>query len=261
MNRCGPLSTERAAVPALASEDDYVARFEFDGGIDPLLRVSLEPGEKIAAESGSMVAMDRSLSLKGKMKGGFFRSLARKVLNDETFFQQWIEAEKEPGEALLAPNLPGDLRVLKVGERQYRLSDGAFLAATEGVEITTKMQSIGRALLAESGGLFIMSTAGEGEVVVSGFGSIRELDVSRDRPILVDNGHLVAWDQALDYELTLNTSRSGLIGKLVQSQLSGEGIVLKFKGEGKVYVCSRSKTGFLDWLSGSNEESKAPKNE
>ena len=105
-----------------------------------------------------------------------------------------------------------------------------------------------------------MSTEGRGDVAVSGFGSIREVEVRPDRPINVDNGHLVAWDASLDYEVTLNTSRSGLMGKLIQSQITGEGLVLKFKGSGKVYVCSRSKGSFLDWITASRPTDKAPAN-
>ncbi len=237
-----------------------MVRFEIEGGVDPLLLVRLDKGDAVATESNAMVAMDRVLSLKGRTRGGFFGSIARKFLNEETFFQQWVEAEEGPGEVLLAPNLPGDIRILAVGERQYCLSDGAFLASTSEVGITTKMQSLGRAIFGGNGGFFIMSTEGRGDVAVSGFGSIREVEVRPDRPINVDNGHLVAWDVSLDYEVTLNTSRSGLMGKLIQSQITGEGLVLKFKGSGKVYVCSRSKGSFLDWITASRPTDKAPAN-
>lgn len=237
-----------------------MVRFEITGGVDPLLAVNLERGDKVLAESNAMVVMDGALTLKGKSRGGVLKSIARKFLNDETFFQQYIEAEKEPGQALLAPNIPGDIRILDVGERQYLLSDGAFLAATEDVELSVKSQGLGRALLGNNGGLFIMGTEGRGQVAVSGFGSIRELTVQPGQTLLVDNGHLVAWDAKLDYELTLNTSKSGLLGKLVNSQTTGEGIVLKFRGEGKILVCSRNKGGFLQWIFSQQNTDKAVKN-
>ena len=191
-----------------------MARFEVLSSIDPLLRISLEPGESVAAESNAMVAMDGSISLKGETRGGFFKSLARKFLNDENFFQQSFVADDEPGSVLLAPNLPGDVVVLDVGERQYMLSDGAFLAATDGVELETKTQSLGRALLGNSGGLFLMATQGHGQIALSGFGSIQAVDVKPGQKLIVDNGHLVAWDRELDYELSINTARSGLLGKV-----------------------------------------------
>ena len=72
-------------------------RFEITGGVDPLLSVELERGEKVLAESNAMVAMDGDLSLKGRTRGGLMSSIARKFLNDESFFQQYVEAEKGPG--------------------------------------------------------------------------------------------------------------------------------------------------------------------
>ena len=144
-----------------------MAAFEITGGIDPLLAVTLEKGEAILAESNPMVAMDTALSLKGKTRGGLMGSIARKFMNDETFFQQRIEADDQAGTVLLAPNLPGDVRILDVGPAQYLLSDGAFLACTEGVELSTKSQGIGRALLGDSGGFFVMGTEGSGRIARS----------------------------------------------------------------------------------------------
>lgn len=235
--------------------------FEITGSVDPLLSVSLQKGEKVLAESNAMVAMDGDLSLKGRSRGGIMKSLARKLLNDESFFQQYIEAEKGPGTVLLAPNIPGDIRILDVGARQYMLSDGAFLAATEGVDLEVKSQGLGRAILGDSGGFFVMATQGSGQVAVSGFGSVRELEVAEGQSLVVDNGHLVAWDRSLDYELSINTSHSGLFGKLINSQITGEGIVLKFRGHGKVIVCSRNKGGFLDWIFQNSHTEKAAKND
>lgn len=235
--------------------------FEITGSVDPLLSVSLQKGEKVLAESNAMVAMDGDLSLKGRSRGGIMKSLARKFLNDESFFQQYIEAEKGPGTVLLAPNIPGDIRILDVGARQYMISDGAFLAATEGVDLEVKSQGLGRAILGDSGGFFVMATQGSGQVAVSGFGSVRELEVAEGQSLVVDNGHLVAWDCSLDYELSINTSHSGLFGKLINSQITGEGIVLKFRGRGKVIVCSRNKGGFLDWIFQNSHTEKAAKND
>ncbi|MDO5532286.1 TIGR00266 family protein [Sutterella sp.] len=236
-----------------------MVRFEAEGGVDPLLRVQLDRGDSVATESNAMVMMDASLSLKGKTRGGFLKSMARKFLNDETFFQQWIEATDGPGEALLAPALPGDIRILPVGERRWMIADGCFLASTGGVEISTRMQGLGRALLSDSGGFFIMEASGEGQLVVSGFGSVREIEVRPDRPVLIDNGHLVAWDASLDYEITLRTSRSGVLGRLVGSQLSGEGFVLRFTGSGKIVVSSRNQGGFIDWIFSRRPIDKAEK--
>lgn len=234
-----------------------VIRFEITGSVDPLLSCQLEKGDVLLAESNAMVAMDNNLKLRGKARGGLLSSISRKLLNDESFFQQSIEAEDGCGEVLLAPNIPGDIQVLEIGQKQYM----PFLAATESVSLTSKYQGLGRSVLGNSGGFFIMGTEGQGQLAISGFGSMRELKVNPGQTIVVDNGHLVAWDTNLTYELSINTSKSGLLGKLVNSQTTGEGIVLKFKGEGSIFVCSRNRGSFLNWVFNNVPTDKAIKND
>lgn len=140
------------------------------------------------------------------------------------------------------------------------ISDGAYLANTDGVELESTTQSLGRALLGDSGGLFVLSTKGRGTVAVSGFGSMRPIDLTDGQSVYVDNGHLVAWDTQLKYELAMNTAKQGFFGKLLHSQTSGEGIVLKFSGTGRLYVCSRNRGGFVDWMLSRMPQQKAPSN-
>lgn len=225
-----------------------MAQFRLCGEMDPMLEVSLDAGEEILAESGAMVTMDASLELKGKAQGGFMGSLKRAVLQGESLFQQHIYA-KAAGKVLLAPGIPGSIQLLEVGEKQYRLNDGAFLASDSTVELETKTQSMSKALFAGSGGFCVMETQGSGRVAVSGFGSLYSMDVTPDKEVIVDNGHVIAWDANLDYEVSMTTAESsGFFGKLINSQTSGEGLVLRFKGAGKVYICSRNQGSFLSWI-------------
>lgn len=66
-------------------------RITVSGSIDPLLSVVLDKGESIFAERNAMVSMDSTLALTGRAKGGLFSALSRKVLNDESFFQQKLK--------------------------------------------------------------------------------------------------------------------------------------------------------------------------
>lgn len=114
------------------------------------------------------------------------------------------------------------------------------------------MQSVGNELFAQSGGFFVMETAGTGQVAVSGFGSMFELDVEPGKEVIIDNSHVVCWDSALQYQISVTTggesSLGGLIGNMVNSVTSGEGIVLRFSGRGKVFVCSRNRDAFVAWM-------------
>ncbi|MEO8408442.1 MAG: AIM24 family protein, partial [Oxalobacteraceae bacterium] len=151
---------------------------------------------------------------------------------------------------LLSPVLPGALQIIDVGKRQYLLNDGAFLAATSGTEMKVRTQNIGNALFAQSGGFFVMETSGTGQVVVSGFGSMFQLEVVPGKDVIIDNAHVVCWDSTLHYAISVTTGTAGgggiggMIGNLVNSATSGEGIVLRFSGAGKVFVCSRNRDSF-----------------
>ena len=88
-----------------------------------------------------------------------------------------------------------------------------------------------------------------GQVVVSGFGSMSMLDVEPGKDAIIDNSHVVAWDSTLRYEVSITTGNSGgFLGNLINSQTSGEGLVLRFSGRGKIYVCSRNRTTFKAWM-------------
>lgn len=228
--------------------------FSSTGDVDPFLHVALQKGDKIYCESDAMVMMETNLELKGRMNGGIGSAIMRRFANGESFFQQHIEAIRGDGDCLLSPVLPGALEILDVGAQQYLLNDGAFVAATSGTEMKVRMQNLGNALFAQSGGFFVMETSGTGQVVVSGFGSMFQLDVSPDKDVIIDNSHVVCWDNKLKYEISVTTGNAtggglgGMLGNLVNSATSGEGIVLRFSGSGKVFVCSRNRKSFVAWI-------------
>jgi uncharacterized protein (AIM24 family) len=74
------------------------------------------------------------------------------------------------------------------------------------------------------------------------------LDVEPGKDIIIDNAHVVAWDSQLHHEISITTQNSGFLGQLVNSVTSGEGMVLKFSGRGKVIICSRNRANFAAWL-------------
>ena len=93
-----------------------------------------------------------------------------------------------------------------------------------------RTQSIGSALFGQSGGFFVMETSGVRQVVVSGFGSMFELDVSPGKDMIIDNAHVVSWDDSLRYEISVTTGigTGGGIGSMLRNMVnsfkSGEGM-------------------------------------
>ncbi|GAA0311383.1 TIGR00266 family protein [Psychrobacter aestuarii] len=226
------------------------ATFSLIGTIEPFLHCNLKRGDSIYCEANAMVMMESNLELKGKLQGGIMQSLMRRFANDESLFQQEIEAVHGEGDCLLAPTLDGDMQIIEVGAAQYTLSDGAFVAAQRDVQINANIQrNLGGAVFGDTGGFMVMQTQGHGQVVVSGFGSLFEIEVTPDKDVIIDNGHVVCWDSRLDYRLSVSTSKKkGFMGNIINSVTSGEGMVLNFSGHGKVIICSRNRDSYQGWI-------------
>jgi uncharacterized protein (TIGR00266 family) len=227
-----------------------MAQFSLVGSPEPFLHVAMRRGDKIFCESNAMVMMEDPLELKGRLQGGLMQSLLRRFANEESLFQQHIEAVRGDGDCLLSAALDGDMQILDVGATQYLLIDGAFVAAHDSVEVKARLNSsLGGAFFGNTGGFLVMETSGQGQVVVAGCGTLFEIEVEPNKEIVIDNGHVVCWDSRLNYSLSVSTSQSsGLLGNLMNSVMSGEGMVLRFSGKGKVVICSRNRQNLLAWL-------------
>ncbi len=199
-----------------------------------LLEIELERGEEVIAETGAMVYM-RDVELKTQLKGGLLKGLKRSLLGKESFF---INRFVSTGNGLLglAPPYQGDIAHVEVNGTIYAQS-GAFLASTPEVDIDTKWGGTKTFFVGE--GLFLLKIEGVGDVFLSSFGGIEQLDV--DGSLIVDTGHIVAFDDTLDFSVRR-------AGGLKATLLSGEGLVAEFRGQGKVWIQTRSVGEYIGWL-------------
>ncbi len=223
--------------------------FIIKGSSNPFLSINLNIGDKIFCESNSMISLDDGLELTAKVNGGILGSVAKKIFNNKTFFTQFIEATRKNGEVLISPQLPSEIQVLNITESTpICLNDGAFLAASSNIELNMRTQKIKVALFGGRGGLFITEVTGEGILAITGFGSIIEKKITSDSPLIVDNNFVVGWSKNLTQEITIKTTHKNIFQNLFNSIKSGEIITNKFSGEGTVYLCSKNKNHYINWL-------------
>ena len=145
---------------------------------------------------------------------------------------------------------------LAKGEKIYCESNAMVMMETN-LELKGKMTGgIGAALMrtfANGESFFqqhIEAMRGDGDCLLSPTlpGAMSILEVTPGKDVVIDNAHVVCWDKRLQYEISITTGSSGgFLGNLINSQTSGEGMVLKFSGTGKILVCSRNRAAFLAW--------------
>ncbi len=199
-----------------------------------LLELRLRDGEEVLAEAGAMVYM-KNVELKTEVKGGLFGGLKRALLGGETFFINRFIARGE-GLLGLAPKYNGDIVHIPVRGRLFAQS-GAFLASTPEIEIDTKWGGARTFFAGE--GLFLLKLEGNGDVFLASFGGIEELKV--DGSLIVDTGHIVAFEDSLEFDVRR-------VGGLKATLLSGEGLVVEFRGQGKVWIQTRSIGEYIGWI-------------
>lgn len=214
--------------------------------VSTLARIGLADGEAMLAEPGAMVGMSPNVKMEtgvGKSSGGGggllgkLAGAASRMLTGESFFQNTYTAHRGEGELLLSHTLPGDMAMLPVRGPGLKIQSTAFVASSMGVNMQAELGGMKTFFGGE--GLFVINATatGEGEhILVGAFGGIQEMPV--DGELVIDNGHLVAWDGNLNFNLS--KASSGWIG----SFLSGEGMVCHFTGQGRVWIQTRNPNDY-----------------
>ncbi len=201
--------------------------------------VALATGESIQAESGAMVSMSSNIQVETAMKGGMLGAVARKVFGGESLFANTFTAAGGPGEITLAPSLPGDINTVTMSRETLFIQSGSFLAGDPGIDLDLKWG--GARTFFGSEGLFLLRATGSGPILLSSYGAIHQVAVSPSAPYLCDTGHVVAFTQGLEFDVRK-------VGGWKSTLLSGEGLVCEFRGQGTLYLQTRSTQAFLSWL-------------
>ena len=216
-------------------------QIEFDPSYS-LLTIELEPGESIKAETGAMVAQ-AGVEMKTGMGGGGLFGGIRRMMGGESFFMNTFTGAGAGGWVSLAPPSPGDIGYFDLGPGQNLfIQSSSFLACTENVGTDSKFQGF-RGFFSGEGLFFIRAFAeqGAGVVYYNSYGAIKRVAVTPDQELVVDTGHLVAFSDDVEYSI----GKVGGIGSLIAG---GEGLVMRFRGSGHVWVQSRNLASLADKL-------------
>ncbi len=208
----------------------------------PVVKFKLERGERIKAESDAMIAMGANIDVEGKMEGGLLSGLARRVLSGESMFFQELIARRGAGEVLIGHQLPGGILDLDLdGSYGLIVQKDGYLASTDGIQVETKMQNLTRGLFSGEG-FFVLNVRGRGTVFISSYGVIHPINLDDNEEVIIDNGHLVAWPDYMDYKI--EKASSGWISSFT----SGEMLVCRFRGPGIVLIQTRNPDAFAGWI-------------
>lgn len=209
---------------------DYSMQCKPDFGF---VTIKLPVGKKLKVEAAAMATMDTNIEMKTKLKGGLSR-----FFSGESIFINEFSATNGSGEIQIAPACPGDVEHIYLNNESIFLQNSAFLASADTINVETKFQGLTKGFFSGES-FFLIKCSGLGDLWFNSYGGIIEIEVNDG--YVVDTGHIVAFTEGLEYAV----SRVGGYKSLF---FSGEGLVCKFKGSGKVWIQTRKISPFVNWV-------------
>lgn len=196
-----------------------------------LVNVKIPRGKTLKVEASAMAYMDSSLKMRTKLGGGF-----KRMLSGEKLFINEFSAEEADAEMGIAPGTPGDVEHVYLENETFYIQNSAFLAASPELEVSIEFQGFKGFFSGEK--LFMIKVTGTGDLWFNSFGGILEIDVTNN--YVVDTGYIVAFTDGLSYDVRPVAGLKSLF-------FSGEGLVCRFSGEGKVWIQTRLAPAFVRW--------------
>ena len=216
-------------------------RYEIKGEPFPIVTCYLQRGEKMITEGGSMIWMTPNISM--ETTGGGFGKILSRALSGESLFQNIYTAE---GDAMITfgSSFPGQIKAIEIAPGQGMIvQKTAFLAAEEGVELTTHVRNnLGTGIFGGEG--FIMQRlSGNGVAFVEIDRNLVEYDLQPGEQLVVDTGNVAGFSETVHMEIQqVKVLRNKLIG--------GEGLFhTVLTGPGKIWLQTMPIFGVAEALS------------
>ena len=176
-------------------------QYKIQGEPLPVVICTLEAGEKMITEKGSMSWMSPNMKMETTTTGGLGKALGR-MFSGESLFQNIYTAEGGEGMIAFASSFPGSIRAIEITPEQgIIVQKSAFLASEAGVNLSVHFQKkIGSGLFGGEG--FIMQKlSGHGTAFIEIDGYIVEYELSAGQSIVIDSGYLAAMSESCKMEI------------------------------------------------------------
>lgn len=205
-------------------------QYKIEGTPLPVVICTLDAGEQMITERGSMSWMSPNMKMETTSNGGIGKAIGR-MFSGEAMFQNRYTAEGAPGLIAFASSFPGSIETFEITpDRPMIVQKRAFLASTTGVELSVFFQKKFGAGLFGGEGFIMQKLSGYGTVFVEIDGHAVTYNLGANERIIVDTGYLAAMDATCKMDIA---SVPGLKNKL----FGGEGFFnTTITGPGKVVL-------------------------
>lgn len=199
---------------------------------EPLSAVicTLEPGETMITESGSMSWMSPNIRMETTTNGGLGSSFGR-MLAGEAIFQNRFTAIDGVGHIAFASSFPGSIKALQIAPgHEIIVQKSGFLAGESTINLSVHFHKRLGAGLFGGEGFIMQKLSGYGTAFIEIDGHACEYQLQEGQSMIVDTGYLAAMDASCTMDIV---TVPGVKNKL----FGGEGIFhTVVKGPGRIIL-------------------------
>ncbi len=202
--------------------------------------ITLDPGEAVRAEPGSLMYMERGIDMGTSVGGGLLAGLKRKVAGEGFFVTTFTNEDRVRREVAFASEYPGNVRAIDLRRGDVYCQRDAFLCCAFGVDVSIAFTKRLGAGFFGGEGFILQKLSGDGLAFVHAGGHIVERELGEDDELRVDTGCLVGFERTVDYDIKL-------VGGVTSKIFGGEGLFLaRLRGPGKIWMQTLPFSRFAD---------------
>jgi len=210
---------------------DFTTNAKIEGEESQIATIRLSPGERIRAESGSMLFMTQGVEMEtsSSARDGMKRFLTGQNIFVTDFYYEGTKS----GIVALGTRFPS--KILKLTLQDYPdekliCQKGAYLASNLDVNIEMEFTKNFQAGFFGGQGFVLQKLEGKGDVLLQAGGTLVRKDLDEGATLRISSGCLVAFTSTIDYDVSMMPGFNNVV-------FGGEGLfVTTLKGPGTVWL-------------------------
>ena len=215
-------------------------KYEIKGGTFPVVICTLDGGEQMITEKGSMVWMSPNMGM--ETKGGGIGKMFSKAFSGESMFQNIYTANGN-GMIAFGSSFPGKIVPVEITPgKNFIVQKSGFLASEIGVDLSIFFNKKVGAGFFGGEGFIMQKLSGNGIAFIEVDGDLVEYELQPGQEIIVDTGNVLGFDDTVSIDIQQVKGVKNIM-------FGGEGLFnTKLTGPGKIWLQTMPISGVAQAL-------------